>query len=64
MPRLLSNLGGGGGGSGSSDFRVLIHDGDYPERPDVETNPAGTVMYLGPSQPTDWLTGDQWVDNS
>lgn len=30
----------------------------YPARPPVA---AGLVKYKGPTEPTDWLTGDEWV---
>jgi len=37
---------------------ILMHDGTaYPPRPDF---PAGCALYKGPTQPTDWLTGDEW----
>jgi len=36
----------------------------YPARPSAATYPPGCVEYVGPVQPTDWLPGDQWTDNS
>lgn len=54
---------GGGGGGGTGDFVVLIYSsGAYPARP--SGLPAGHARYLGPVQPTTWLVGDEWVDNS
>jgi hypothetical protein len=42
---------------------VLIYSGGaYPARPSGV--PGGNVKYVGPVQPTTWLTGDEWVDNS
>lgn len=41
---------------------VVYANGSYPPRPTGAA--AGTVTYLGPVVPTDWLTGDQWTDNS
>jgi hypothetical protein len=44
-------------------LRVLIYSGSaYPARPPGV--PAGLVRYVGPSQPSDWLSGDEWVNNS
>jgi len=55
--RVTSLAAGGGGG-----FTVLIYSGgDYPPRPAVQ---PGYVRYIGPTQPTTWLPGDEWVDNS
>lgn len=42
-------------------LRRLIHDGvSYPARPAGVA--AGFVEYVGPTEPTDWLTGDTWVE--
>jgi hypothetical protein len=42
-------------------LRRLIHTGTaYPTRP--VGVPAGLVEYVGPTEPTDWLTGDTWVE--
>lgn len=35
----------------------------YGTRPSAETTPAGSVTYVGPMKPTDWLTDDRWVKN-
>lgn len=42
-------------------LRRLVYTGAfYPARP---TNvPAGLVEYVGPTEPTDWLAGDTWVE--
>lgn len=41
--------------------RRLIYVGTtYPNRPTGV--PAGYCEYVGPVQPTDWLTGDTWVE--
>lgn len=32
--------------------------GHYPTRPSVT---AGNVLYIGPTEPTDWLANDRWV---
>ena len=46
----------------SNSLTVLIYaSGAYPVRPSV---PAGHVRYVGPVQPTDWLSGDEWINNS
>lgn len=34
----------------------------YPARPTGAV--AGMVEYIGPVQPSDWVDGDTWVDNS
>lgn len=44
-------------------LRVLVYaSGAYPARPTGV--PAGMCRYVGPSQPTTWLAGDEWVNNS
>ena len=44
-------------------LRVLMYtSGAYPTRP--AGVPAGLCKYVGPSQPSDWLAGDEWVNNS
>lgn len=35
----------------------------YGTRPSAETTPAGSVTYVGPMRPSDWLTDDRWVKN-
>lgn len=41
--------------------RRVIHTGSaYPPRP--FNVPAGYVEYVGPTEPTDWQTGDTWVE--
>jgi hypothetical protein len=43
----------------------LIHDGsDYPTRPASSAVPAGYAEYVGPTEPTDWLDGDTWVERA
>lgn len=40
---------------------VLVHNGTaYPARPAGLA--AGLAEYHGPTEPTDWLTGDTWVE--
>lgn len=40
---------------------VLIYSGgSYPSRPSGV--PAGYVEYRGPDEPSDWLTGDTWLE--
>jgi cysteine sulfinate desulfinase/cysteine desulfurase-like protein len=47
----------------ASDLRVLIYTaGAYPARPAGVA--AGLVRYVGPVQPTTWLTNDEWINNS
>lgn len=42
--------------------RRLLHDGSaYPTRPDTTSLPAGYAEYVGPTEPTDWVTGDTWI---
>lgn len=44
---------------------VLIHDGiSYPPRPSTAVTPAGWATYKGPTQPGDWLTNDDWENNT
>jgi hypothetical protein len=44
-------------------LRRVIHNGtSYPTRP--VGVPAGLVEYVGPTQPTDWLDGDTWIQTS
>lgn len=43
-----------------TSFRGLA--GGYPVRPPGA--PSGAVTYIGPTQPTDWLTDDRWVNNA
>lgn len=51
--------------STAASFRVVTYAaGAYPARPSTTVAPAGYVRYIGPSTPTDWLTGDEWVNNS
>jgi hypothetical protein len=40
--------------------RVIYNGVVYPARP--AGVPAGFVEYVGPTEPTDWLTGDTWVE--
>lgn len=42
--------------------RVVWNGTEYPGRPPGVA--AGYVEYVGPSQPTDWLTGDTWVEQA
>lgn len=50
----------------TSDAAVLrraVHNGTaYPARP--AGIPAGFVDYVGPTQPTDWLDGDTWIETA
>jgi len=50
--------------SGATDALHIVSysGGAYPARP--AGVPAGQVRYIGPVQPTDWLTNDEWVNNS
>ena len=42
---------------------VLVHNGSaYPARPPGAA--AGAARYVGPTQPTTWLAGDEWVNNA
>lgn len=50
-----------GSGGGSGDTLLVAVAGTYPARPSVGTAPAGTARYIGPEQPTDWLTYDLWL---
>jgi hypothetical protein len=43
-------------------YRLVATNGVYPPRP-VGIDP-GQVVYVGPSQPTDWLEGDGWDDTA
>jgi hypothetical protein len=40
---------------------VVAVAGVYPARPSSSLVPAGHVQYVGPSQPSDWLTYDGWL---
>lgn len=33
----------------------------YDPRPGTDVAPAGMCEYVGPSAPTDWLSGDTWT---
>ena len=50
---------GGFSWDGTPAVVVLAVAGVYPARPNV---PAGMAWYKGPTQPTDWLTGDTWTE--
>lgn len=42
---------------------VLVYTGGaYPSRPAAAV--AGSVRYIGPSQPSTWLDGDEWIQPS
>jgi hypothetical protein len=43
-------------------IRLIYASGAYPTRPAGVG--AGLVTYIGPVQPTGWLTGDDWINNS
>lgn len=47
-------------------YRLIYNTGSssYAARPAIAVVPAGYAEYVGPVQPTDWLDGDTWVDNS
>lgn len=48
---------------GSISLQVLVYaSGAYPARP--VGLPGGAVRYIGPVQPTDWLTNDEWINNT
>jgi hypothetical protein len=42
----------------TTDNSVTLRAESYPPRPSIR---AGLVKYKGPVEPTDWLTGDEWV---
>ena len=53
--------------SGATTYQyqvVRYANGAYPARPAITVSPAGWVLYVGPVQPTDSLSGDEWVNNS
>ncbi len=41
-------------------YRLVYTSGAYPARPSSGSLPAGLAEYVGPTQPTDWLTNDTW----
>jgi hypothetical protein len=49
-------------GSVGNVIRLIYASGAYPIRPTGVA--AGLVTYIGPVQPTGWLTGDDWINNS
>jgi hypothetical protein len=42
--------------------RLVYAAGAYPARPSGVA--AGLATYIGPVQPTSWLSGDDWINNS
>lgn len=47
--------------AGTMQRRVIWNGSSYPARPSV---PAGMVEYVGPTEPTTWLTGDTWTPDA
>lgn len=47
---------------GAGITRLTYSGSAYPARP--AGLPAGRAEYVGPTQPTDWTSGDTWVDIS
>jgi len=43
-------------------YVVVAVSGVYPARPSGVS--AGHVQYVGPTQPTDWMTNDLWLKTS
>lgn len=46
----------------SQTVHRVLHDGtNYATRPSSTVVPAGYAEYVGPTEPTDWLNGDTWI---
>ena len=41
---------------------IVYASGAYPSRPAAAV--AGSVRYIGPTQPATWLAGDEWIQPS
>ena len=41
---------------------IVYTGGAYPARPNGVA--GGSVIYIGPVTPSDWLTGDIWLKNA
>lgn len=52
-----------GAATAAPTLLVLVYaSGAYPARP--ASAAAGTVRYIGPTQPPTWLVGDEWIQPS